>query len=101
MINKEYSEYIAETVGNGISGSCGVSGVSGVSGTCGKTGTCGNNNKFLETYANLHSESKESSKLPILKDLELIPINKKAIKIQINNLYGTLGDNSNMHMLYE
>ena len=66
----------------------GCSGVSGSSGTVGYSGS---------SYKNFgHSSS--SSNLPILEDLEFIPINP--IKIQNSGLYGTF-DRTFTAMLYE
>jgi hypothetical protein len=99
--NIAYAEYVAQSIGNypngsaGISGTCGLSGVSGISGTCGESSSSG----FLG-YSRVNGEPMyysqiSDSKLPILKDLELIPINKP-IKIQNSGLYGSIDS-----MLYE
>lgn len=106
--NISYSEYIAKTLGNyGASGTCGATGVSGASGTCGHSGSSGTRNIFDATIpysdpylpadtALTYATYSINNKLPILKDLELIPI-KKSIKIQNSGLYG-LFDNSKFNI---
>ena len=92
----KYSEHIAETLGaggvSGVSGACGVSGVSGASGSVGVS----NYNKNSSSCGLGGYESKTTKTLPILEDLELIPIN--SIKIQNSGLYGSL---TNIAKLYE
>ena len=99
--NLEYAEYVAQSLGNyprgssGISGTCGLSGPSGISGTCGYSGPSG----ISDINSGLTSPTFEK-RLPILKDLELIPIKKQPIKIQSSGLYGTF-NNSCSYRLYE
>ena len=101
--NVSYAEYVAQSIGNyprgssGISGTCGLSGVSGISGTCGASGPSGFLGYSRVTGEPMYSQISDS-KLPILKDLELIPIKKNPIKIQNSGLYGTF---MNTAKLYE
>ena len=85
---KKFEEFVGCSGVSGTSGTVACSGVSGSSGTVGYSGS---------SYKNFgHSSS--SSNLPILEDLEFIPINP--IKIQNSGLYGTF-DRTFTAMLYE
>lgn len=97
--NLEYLEYITKGVVNGISGTGGVSGTVGISEIYTGLTYISYDDPYLVFAENRKEERSSNTKLPILKDLELIPINK--IKIQISSLYGKLGNSNHSHMLYE
>lgn len=111
---KSFEEFVGPMGISGTSGSMGVSGTSGSMGVPGTSGfgyssSCGYSGSSplrsvfdtSVTYSDTAlTYSTSESKLPILRDLVLIPISKKPIKIQNSGLYGVY-DNLKFHMLYE